>query len=83
MDGYILYLQYAGKVLIHPNPAEDFSEIFERASIYHLVPGWVVIASGIIFNVALFAVAISTMKKRTETITIYPSERSKFKLPNI
>jgi len=79
----VLAICWITKVLIHPVPAEDFSEIFERASIYHFVPGWIVIASGVIFNGALFVVAISSMKKRTETITIYPSERSKFKLPNI
>jgi uncharacterized membrane protein len=79
----VLAICWITKVLIHPTPAENFSEIFERASIYHLVPGWIVIAAGIVFNGALFTIAIATMKKRTEAITIYPAERSKFKLPNI
>jgi uncharacterized membrane protein len=79
----VLAFCWVTKVLIHPVPAENFHELIERASIYHLVPGWIVILAGIVFNGVLFAIAIVTMKKRTEAITIYPSERSKFKLPNI
>ncbi len=57
-----LALCWITKALIHPLPAEDFTELVDRASIYHLVPGWIVIAAGLIFNLALFAIAISTRK---------------------
>ena len=59
-----LLLCWITKVLIHPIPAENFTEIAERASIYHLVPGWLVIAAGIVFNSALLVIAISTRKTR-------------------
>lgn len=79
----VLALCWGTKVLIHPVPAEDFYEIFQRASIYHLIPGWLVITAGIVFNIALYAIAFVSMKKRAEVVTIYPARRSKFKLPNI
>lgn len=52
------------KVLIHPLPAENFTELVERAAIYHLVPGWIVIAAGSLFNSALAVIAVSTRKNR-------------------
>ena len=79
----VLALCWVTKVLIHPVPAENITALFERAAIYHLVPGWIVIAAGLVFNGTLFLIAVSTMKKRAEAVTIYPAERSKFKLPNI
>src|SRR5690554_491626 len=79
----VLALCWFTKVLIHPVPAENFNELVERASVYHLIPGWVVITAGVIFNGALFIIAIATMRKRAEAITIDPAERGKIKLPNI
>lgn len=55
-----LALCWTTKVLIHPLPAENFAELVDRAAIYHLVPGWVVISAGIAFNLFLFIVAVST-----------------------
>lgn len=60
----VLALCWITKVLIHPLPAENFVELVDRASIYHLVPGWIVIISGLIFNCALLAIALGTMKRR-------------------
>jgi len=59
-----LALCWITKVLIHPLPAENFSELVDRASIYHLVPGWIVIVAGCVFNSALFVVAVSTRKNQ-------------------
>jgi uncharacterized membrane protein len=59
-----LALCWTTKVLIHPAPAENFTELVERAAIYHLVPGWIVITAGIAFNLFLFIVALSTRIKR-------------------
>lgn len=69
----VLALCWLAKVLIYPIPAENFHEIFERASIYHLIPGWLVITAGLVFNRILFVFALVTMKKRTEVVTIYPT----------
>jgi uncharacterized membrane protein len=79
----VLAICWLTKVLIHPVPAENFNELIDRAAIYHLISGWVVIGAGFVFNGILFVIALGTMKRRTEAVTIYPSERSKFKLPNI
>jgi uncharacterized membrane protein len=61
----VLALCWITKVLIHPIPAENFTELVERASIYHLVPGWIVLAAGIAFNFILLSIALGTRKKRS------------------
>ncbi|MEJ2109942.1 MAG: DUF2270 domain-containing protein [Acidobacteriota bacterium] len=58
----VLALCWITKVLIHPVPSETFVGILDRAAIYHLVPGWLVIIAGIIFNSALIVIAVSTRK---------------------
>jgi uncharacterized membrane protein len=60
----VLAICWVTKVLIHPVPAENFTEIVERASIYHLVTGWIVITAGLIFNFSLFVIAIGTRNDR-------------------
>jgi hypothetical protein len=52
---------------------EHFSEIFQRATIFDLVPGWVVLTIGIIFNSAMIIIAFSTLKKRNVEVQIKPS----------
>jgi uncharacterized membrane protein len=59
-----LAICWTTKVLIHPMPAENFNELLDRAAIYHLVPGWIVITAGIVFNLFLFIVALSTRSKK-------------------
>ena len=60
----VLALCWVTKVLIHPVPAENFTELVDRSSIYHLVPGWLVIIVGLVFNFTLFVIAISTRNDR-------------------
>lgn len=71
------------KVMIHPTPAESIYEIWERAGIFHLVPGWLVILTGVLFNSTLLVWALVTMKQRKDEVKIYPSGKSKFKLTNL
>jgi len=71
------------KVMIHPTPAEGIHEIWERAGVFHLVPGWLVLLVGVLFNGTLLVWAIVTMKQRKEEVKIYPSSRSKFKMTNL
>lgn len=78
----VLVICWVTKVSIHPTPIDHISEIVERAEIVHLIPGWLVIAFGIIFYAALLAIAIATLKPRTEIVRIYPSKKSKLKLTN-
>ena len=60
----VLALCWTTKVLIHPIPAENFTELVARAAIYHLAPGWLVITAGIVFNIGLIVIAVSTRKNR-------------------
>ena len=66
---------WLAKISIHPTPIGNFSEIFERASIYHLIPGWAVIAVGVLFNITLLLIALFTLKKREEFVRIYPAPK--------
>lgn len=71
------------KITIHPEPVGSFFEIIDRAAIYDVVPGWLVITAGVLFNLGLVTIALFTLKERKEEVKIYPSKRSKIKLPNI
>jgi hypothetical protein len=42
----------------------DYAELVNRSSIYHLVPGWLVITVGLVFNFILFVIAMSTRDHR-------------------
>ncbi|NIR50287.1 DUF2270 domain-containing protein [candidate division KSB1 bacterium] len=79
----VLAFCWITKVSIHPTPVTHFSEIFERAAVYHILPGWLVISVGVVFNVALLIVAILSLKPRAEDVRIYPSKKSKIKMTNI
>jgi uncharacterized membrane protein len=59
------------KVYLHPVPATDFAEFVERATI-GVVPGWVLLAIGVVFNVAIFVFAIATVRLRQATGEVLP-----------
>lgn len=73
------------KISIHPTPLDrfSFSQILERAAVFHIIPGWLVLSVGIIFNGLLLLVAIMTLKDREEAVRIYPAGKSRLKLPNV
>lgn len=79
----VLAICWLAKVSIHPTPIEHFSEILQRADIFHLIPGWIVFTCGVIFNGSLLVIAIATLKTREEVVRIYPAQKSKLKLTNI
>ena len=54
------------KIAIHPTPITHFSDILERATVFDLIPGIVVISVGVIFNVSLIVIAIVTYKKQRD-----------------
>ena len=70
------------KVAIHPIPANDLAEILERAAIFHLIPGWLVISTGVLFNVTLIFVAVLTLRSRSDVVKIYPAAKSRLKWSN-
>ena len=74
---------WLAKICIHPEPVANIGEVVERAGVYHLVPGWIVIGVGIVFNLGLIVIALLTLGQRKEEVRIYPSKRSTIKLPNI
>lgn len=64
--GWIFLIQviaYAGKLVIHPLPAEDFAMVLERARIGP-VPGALVLLGGVAFHGLWLAVAFSTLRSR-------------------
>lgn len=64
--GWIFLIQviaYAGKLVIHPEPAEDFAMVLERARIGPL-PGALVLLGGVVFHGGWMAIAFSTMRSR-------------------
>ena len=65
------------KISIHPVPVEHISEIIERATIFDLIPGVLVIAVGVIFNTSLILIAIITHKKKRDLdVRIQSSRKS-------
>ncbi len=70
---------WVAKVVIHPTPMQHFSQIFQRSTIFDLVPGAVVLTIGIIFNLGLIAIAFSTLKKRNVEVRIRPSSKGQMK----
>lgn len=82
-----IFLVLAGcwltKIFIHPEPAVAFAEIIDRAAIYDIVPGWLVVTLWILFYLGLIIIALLTLRERKEEVKIYPSKRSKIKLPNM
>lgn len=66
----LLGICWMAKIVIHPTPISSFPEIIERATIFNLVPGVVVLAIGVIFNTSLIIIAFITHKKRTVELQI-------------
>ena len=50
---------------------ENFSEIFQRATIFDLVHGSFVLGIGVIFNSVLIIIAFTTAKKRKVEVQIF------------
>ena len=68
------------KVYIHPLPAYNFEAFVERATI-GVVPGWIVLFIGVIFNASIIIFAIATVRLREATGEVLP--RHEFSLPSL
>ena len=66
----LLVVCWMAKIVIHPTPITEFSDILERATIFNLIPGIVVLAIGVIFNTTLILIAAITYKKRDVEVQI-------------
>jgi uncharacterized membrane protein len=62
----LLALSWNLKVYLHPYAAHDFDDFLSRARV-GLVPGWAVFVCGIIFNSAVIAFAVATVRLRDAT----------------
>ena len=58
------------KIVIHPTPITEFSDVLARATIFNMIPGIVVLAAGAIFNTSLILIAAITFKKRDVEVQI-------------
>jgi uncharacterized membrane protein len=67
----LLALSWNLKVYLYPNPAPNFEEFLNRATV-GLVPGWIVFIVGFLFNAALFILAVGTLKLREATGEVLP-----------
>jgi uncharacterized membrane protein len=66
------------KVYLHPVRAWDSSIFVERATI-GIVPGWFVLALGVVFNVSLIIFAIATVRLREATGEVLPRHEFSFR----
>jgi uncharacterized membrane protein len=66
------------KVYLHPVRAWDSNVFVERATI-GVVPGWFVLALGIVFNVSLIIFAIATVRLREATGEVLPRHQFSFR----
>jgi len=73
----VLAVCWITKVSIHPTPVDTWEHFLERSAIFHLLPGWLVLAIGVVFNIGLLVVAVVTLKTREEVVRIYPAEKSR------
>lgn len=69
----LLALCWTLKVYIHPFPAPTMEAFVQRAQV-GLAPGWLVIVAGIIFNVGMFFLAITTLKLQNASSEVLPME---------
>jgi uncharacterized membrane protein len=78
----LLALSWTLKIYIHPSPisiATDadrhlfWSIVFQRADV-GLAPGWLVVVSGIVFNIAIIFVAFSTLRLKEASSEVLPQE---------
>ncbi len=69
----LLALSWSLKVYLHPFPAPNFETFVTRAQV-GLVPGWLVISVGGIFNAAMFFVAFGTIRLRDASSEVLPLE---------
>src|SRR5207253_7117803 len=67
----LLALSWTLKVYLYPAAAQSFAEFINRAQV-GLVPGSIVVLVGLVFNFALFIIAVSTIRLREATGEVLP-----------
>ncbi len=67
----LLALSWTLKVYLHPFPATNLETFVNRAQV-GLVPGWLVILFGTVFNALIFFVAFGTLKLKDASSEVLP-----------
>lgn len=67
----ILGVAWALKGFLHPTPAASIEEVITRSAVGP-IPGWVMLAAGLIFNGALFAIGFATAGLNQATGEVLP-----------
>jgi len=67
----LLALSWGLKVYLHPTPATSLEMFFARAQV-GVVPGWMVIAVGFVFNALILGVAIGTLRMKNASSEVKP-----------
>lgn len=67
----VLGLAWFGKVVLYPEIITGFPDLFNRASM-GVIPGWLVLIVGIVFNGGLFVIGVLTSTLRQATGEILP-----------
>lgn len=75
----VLATCWVAKVAIHPEPLTSLYQIVERATVFGLIPGWLVLSLGLVFNGGLVFIALFTLKKkRIGAVQIRPVTRKEY-----
>lgn len=69
----LLALCWSLKVYLHPYPAPSFEILLDRAQV-GIVPGWMVIFVGFVFNAAVLGIAVWTRKLKEASSEVQPTE---------
>jgi uncharacterized membrane protein len=67
----LLAVSWNLKVYLHPLPARDFNSFVDRAAV-GVLPGWSVIAIGVLFNAGMATFALGTVRLREATGEVLP-----------
>jgi uncharacterized membrane protein len=70
----LLALSWTLKVYLHPFPATTLELFVNRATV-GLVPGWLVIASGILFNLILFVLSVGTLQLKAASSEVLAQDK--------
>lgn len=69
----ILAISWIFKIIVHPEMATNWQTFLDRAAIGP-IPGWLVIAVGVVFNALLFALGLFTVGMRETTSEVLGEE---------
>ena len=79
----LLALSWGLKVYLHPTPATSLEMFFSRAEV-GIVPGWMVIAVGFVFNALILAVAVGTLRMKNASSEFEPhSDQDRFSIQQV